>query len=79
MSEPSFREYCCQYYHDGSWWCLNIQARDEADAEARVAKLGKLGKLQLLGELQLVVPAKSPAWFVRLLTWLANWKRGFSE
>lgn len=60
------REFCCRYFHDGSWWGLNINAYDSADAAARVAKLGNL---QLLGELMLTIPARDNrfAWLVQLL------------
>lgn len=55
QKEASFKEYTCRYFHDGSWWALSIRARDNADAQARV---DKLGNLQLLGEVMAVIPAK---------------------
>jgi hypothetical protein len=63
MSERSTKEYVCRYYHDGSWWGLEITAYDNADAEARVAKLGNL---QLQGELMMTIPAN------RCRPWIAD-------
>ena len=51
--EPIYRTYCCHYDHGGSRWCLQIKARDWADAEARVAVLGTL---RLDGELMASIP-----------------------
>ena len=48
------KEYVCDYYHDGSWWGLNIHAYNIEDAEARCKKLGNL---RLQGELILSMPA----------------------
>jgi hypothetical protein len=66
-----FRFYACRYYHDCSWWGLNISARDQADAEARVRKLGNL---QLLGEIHAIIPAGIPGagLFARALVWIRN-------
>lgn len=52
-AEPMYRAYCCTYEHEGSRWCLEIRARDWADAEARVARLGSL---RLEGELMASIP-----------------------
>lgn len=54
-NEEPFKTYVCRYFHNGSWWGLNITADDWQDAEARVAKLGNL---QLEGELMATIPAK---------------------
>lgn len=70
MSAP-FKTYACRYYHDGSWWMLEIMAPDWADAEARVAKLGNL---QLQGEVVAKIPAHIGAGlFVRAITAIRNW------
>jgi hypothetical protein len=70
MTMRACKIYCCEYYHDGAWWGLNITAYDWADAEARARKLS----LQLKGELYATIPAKLPmaSITVRLLTWLKN-------
>jgi len=70
MSERSCKSYCCEYFHDGSWWALDITAYDWADAEARAKKLG----LQLKGELHMTIPAKVPAsgLLVRIIALLRN-------
>lgn len=54
MKPEDYKEFVCRYYHDGSWWSLNIMAKDVRDAEARVAKLGNL---QLQGELMMTLQA----------------------
>lgn len=66
-----WKTFTCRYYHDSQWWSLDIIARDFADAEARV---NKLGNLQLLGEVQMRIPARVPAsnLLVRLWVWLNN-------
>lgn len=71
MTETPFKTYVCRYYHNRSWWGLNIMAADLEDAKARVAKLGNL---QLQGELVAGIPANVPCsgLYVRLRTWLAN-------
>lgn len=66
-------EYVCRYYHDGAWWGLNISARDLADAEARVAKLGNL---QLEGELKMTIPVRSGAWLPNLICGIRNFFYG---
>lgn len=71
LNTPNFKTYVCRYYHNGSWWALNIMAEDAADAEARVAKLGNL---QLQGELKGTIPAgPGAAFFVRAICALRNW------
>lgn len=67
----NFKTYTCRYYHEGSWWALDIEAQDQADAEARVAKLGNL---QLLGEVKMRLRADTPAAapLIRLLVWVRN-------
>ena len=62
-----FKTYECRYYHDGTWWALQIAARDYPDAEARVRKLGNA---QLSGEVVMTLPGSTPTWAVRLITWL---------
>lgn len=42
-----------KYYHDGSWWCVDIYANDFSDAEAICKKLN----LQLDGEHIMTIPA----------------------
>jgi lysozyme family protein len=70
MSGKETKEFCCQYYHDGTWWCLNLQAYDEEDAEARARKLGNL---QVLGELMMTIPAGAGrGWWPGALCWLRN-------
>lgn len=41
MNRPT-KLFACSYHHDGGEWNLTLQAYDQADAEARVKKLGFL-------------------------------------
>ena len=70
QAERPCKTYCCEYYHDGSWWGVKITAYDWADAEVRAKKMS----LQLLGEHQMSIPANIPVAgvFVRCLVW---WRR----
>jgi hypothetical protein len=63
------KEFCCEYYHDGVWWSLNLHAYDWQDAEARAKKLGNL---KVMGELVMTIPAGAGAWFPNLLCRIAN-------
>ncbi len=74
MSEPG-KTYACRYYHDGKWWALDLWARDDDDAEGRARKLGNL---QLLGEVQMQIPAAAPGagLLVRAIVAVANALRG---
>jgi hypothetical protein len=65
----NWKTYTCRYYHDGSWWGLDVVARDDDDAEARVRKLGNL---QLLGEVKMTIPASTPSALVRSIVWIRN-------
>lgn len=71
--EAPFKTYVCRYYYEGSWWGLNIMARDHEDAERRVAKLGNL---QLQGELKMTIPAIAPHWFIETLCRVRNFLGG---
>lgn len=69
MNEKPCKKYCCEYFHDGSWWGIEITAYDWADAEIRAKKMS----LQLLGEYYATIPAVTTAGFlVRFITWLKN-------
>jgi hypothetical protein len=57
MIDRPCKTYCCSYFHDGSWWAINITAYDWADAEDRAKKLS----LQLCGEHYMTIPANTPA------------------
>ena len=64
----SFNTYLFSYQHDGASWCFEIQAEDEEDAKARVAKL-------IYATYDGEVVAKLPAQFGglwRLVTWARN-------
>lgn len=61
------KKFCCQYYHDGGWWSLMIDAYDFQDAEARAKKLG----LQLDGEHVMTIPARI-GWVARFVVVVRN-------
>lgn len=71
MDKIEFRTYTCRYFHNGSWWALDILALDDDDAKSRV---GRLGGLQLLGEVKMRIPAKLPASGIiaRVSAWIGS-------
>jgi hypothetical protein len=71
MNNDSWKTYTCRYFHDGQWWALDLIAHDNADAEARAAKLGNL---QLLGEVKMRIPVRTPGagFAVRFIVWIRN-------
>jgi len=40
VPERSTKQFACRYFHEGSWWGINLSAYDWADAAARAKKLG---------------------------------------
>jgi hypothetical protein len=73
----STKPYVCHYYHDGGNWGIEIHAYNDADAEARVKKLGNL---KLDGRLIATIPAKPGAGFVvKAMCWLRNKLRSSNE
>lgn len=71
---PEWKTYTCRYYHDGSWWGLDIVATSDADAEERARKLGNL---QLLGEVVARIPAgRAGGFFVSARVGIMNWISG---
>jgi len=70
MIDRPCKTYCCEYYHDGAWWGINITAYDWADAQARAKKLS----LRLHGELHATIPASTPGagLAIRLFVWVKN-------
>jgi hypothetical protein len=69
MVDRPCKTFCCEYFHDGSWWALDITAYDWGDAEARAKKLG----LQLKGEHYATIRANaSTGALVRIFTWIRN-------
>ena len=60
-------KYTCQYYHDGGWWVLIIDAYDWADAEVRAKRLG----LQFLGKHKIRLPGWI-GWIIPIVCWVQN-------
>lgn len=69
MKPEDYKFYECRYFHDGSWWAVRISAKNYADAEARVSKLGNL---QLQGELVMELRGHSAPIMARFITWFIN-------
>lgn len=64
------KPYVCRYFHNGGWWGLEIHAFDDQDAEERAKKLGNL---QVLGRLEMTIPAnRATGLFVRGLCAIRN-------
>ena len=68
QTSRGFKTYLYRYFHDGSWWCLEISATDYDDAQARV---NKLPHAQPLGELVVKVPARTGI-LATLMCWVRN-------
>lgn len=63
------KKFLAQYFHDGSWWSVDIYAIDFADAEAICKKLN----LQLDGEHIMTIPACAGAGiFVKTICAIRN-------
>ena len=67
VPERLTKQFACRYFHEGSWWGINLSAYDWADAEARAKTLG----VQLDGEIGAIGADVS----VRLWTILRNLTR----
>ena len=76
VDEERFSIHLFQYFHEGSWWTLEIPATSQEDAEAR---LNKLPHAQYLGGNAQKIPA-ALGWTAGLLCWARNlrsaWFRG---
>jgi hypothetical protein len=70
MKDSDYTEYCCQYFHKGSWWSLHIFAEDWNDAEERAKKLNLQLTGQFMGSIDWNVPGAK--WYVRLRVWFKN-------
>ena len=62
--------YMFDYYHDGSWWSIDICARSIEDARER---LNKLPQAKLAGEVYLTLPVEL-GWLAKLIVWWRNLK-----
>lgn len=67
MSEK-WKTYSFEYYHDGSWWILEIPATSQEDA---ITRLNKLPLAKYLGTIEMAVPVRLGL-FARLLCWYRN-------
>ena len=63
--DPTYSRYLVEYYHDGAFWGITIQANSYDDAEARVKQL-QYAKLR--GEVRAEIPAKL-GFLARALCW----------
>jgi hypothetical protein len=71
QTSQEFRVYLFKYFHEGSWWQIEIPATTMDDAQARIKKLPLA---QPLGELVAKFPANTGL-LVRCLCWLRNFRR----
>ncbi|MDX1961602.1 MAG: hypothetical protein SFX18_00525 [Pirellulales bacterium] len=69
--ETSYKVYLFKYYHDGSWWHIELPATDLEDAQARI---NKLPHAQALGELKAKIPV-GLGFLAKFWCWLANASR----
>jgi hypothetical protein len=63
------KTFLFRYFHNGSWWTLEIPGTNREDAQARV---NKLPLAQYQGELMLTIPAN-----LGLITRCTCWLRNF--
>lgn len=68
---PEYKVFLFKYFHDGSWWHIEIPATTMDDAQARIRKLPLA---QPLGEMVAKLPA-SAGLFARCYCWLRNFMR----
>ena len=60
--------FLASYYHDGSWWVVDIYAADFDDAEV----ICKAHNLRLDGEHVMTIPAVGGSWLANLIIRLGN-------
>ena len=65
----NFKTYLFEYFHDGSWWQVEIPATDMDDAQARI---NKLPLAKPVGELVAKLPPGGGL-IASCLCWLRNW------
>lgn len=69
-NEQEYKSYLFRYYHNGSWWNLEIPATSLEDAQERI---NKLPNAQPLGEMMARIPA-GLGLFAKLWCWWKNTK-----
>jgi hypothetical protein len=67
-SDSVCKRFLVTYHHEGAAWILELRAKDEADARAR---LRQLGSAKVEGEIAMVVPA-SIGWLARAAVVVRN-------
>lgn len=68
ISDQKLRTFLFSYHHDGASWSLEVQAVNEQEAKARVAKMAWA---KLDGEVFGTIPVRS-SWPARATVWLLN-------
>jgi hypothetical protein len=68
----NYKTFLYKYFHEGSWWMVEIAATNEDDAQARI---NKLPLAQPMGELMMKVPAHT-GMLASLICWLRNFFYG---
>lgn len=67
----SAKKFLARYYHRGSWWGIEIYARDWDDADA----ICLAHNLQLDGEHVMTIPVVAGSWLPTLICRFRNWLR----
>lgn len=68
-----FQDYLIEYPHDGGHWTFKIQATSFEDAERRCKQI-YYGNV--LGTVEMEIPAVAPAAVPGFFCWLRNWLLG---
>jgi hypothetical protein len=63
-----YKTFLYKYFHEGSWWVVEISATNDDDAQARI---NKLPLAQPMGVLVMKLPASTGV-LARLLCWARN-------
>lgn len=61
-------KFLAEYYHDGSWWSVELFAADFDDADT----ICKAHNLKLLGEHKMTIPAIGRGWLPNLIIRVRN-------
>ena len=66
--DAGYKTYLVEYYHEGSWWSLEIPATCEEDVRKRLLQIRNA---KVLGTVELRVPV-SGGFFVKTACWVQN-------
>lgn len=72
MTTTRNTKFLARYFHDGSWWCVELYASDFDDAQA----ICDAHNLQLDGEHVMTIPVVVGSWLPEWIVRARNWLRG---